>query len=68
MYIFLKDDQTKLRMQLSMNRMNRKVFSIKSGISMPTIKKVLDADCPLAITQGTANRIKKWQIEEAKHE
>lgn len=61
MYIINETEQLAIRMQIVQKRMTRQQFSKAIGISMPTVKKILDNDCPFVISKNTAGRIKLWK-------
>lgn len=65
MTIFSLKDQKILRAQMAIKRINRTKLSAEINISQPTIKKLLDDPCPLAISRETSIRLKQWSVANA---
>lgn len=66
MIIFSPKDQKILRIQMAIKRINRTALSAEINISQPTVKKLLDDPCPLAISQETSIRLERWAAANAK--
>lgn len=58
--IFSKKHQKNLLVGMAMNRMNRKKLSISIGISVPTTRKLLTENAPIAISNKTYVLVQKW--------
>ncbi|WP_063205984.1 hypothetical protein [Lactiplantibacillus plantarum] len=58
--LFSNKEQRDLRIRIAVKGLKRKDFSNQAGISMPTVKKLLDGECPMIISELTATHLKQW--------
>lgn len=68
MMILSKENQRKLLIGMAVCGMNRKKLATAIGISIPTTRKILTEEAPIAVSNKTYTLVQKWIISISRKE